>query len=198
MYKPHEHPEGSSPKELENCIYCALQSLFFAYNFSSPDDDTPLPPQELRRALSALYKRDQRFQVGAMDDAAELLEVLLKYMHADHLYVKKITCGTQIEDLVSHSCMPKPCVSHCVFGFNFVEQRFCQRCGAASNPKVTQNYVHRIYVSEIARYTACYQRMPTDDITLETLLKALARNGPAYSCPSSEEKKSLHVQLVVP
>ena len=21
MYKPHEHPEGSSPKELENCIY---------------------------------------------------------------------------------------------------------------------------------------------------------------------------------
>jgi len=111
-------------------------------------------------------------------------------MHADHLYVKKITSGTQIEELVSHSCMPKSCVSHCVFGFNFVEQRFCQRCGATSNPQVTQNYVHRIYVSEIASvHRMLSKRMPTDDITLETLLKVLARNGPAYSCPSSEEKQ---------
>ena len=54
MFKPHEHPEGSTPKELENCIYCALQSVFFAYNFSSPDENVPLPPRELRRALSAL------------------------------------------------------------------------------------------------------------------------------------------------
>jgi len=188
MYKPHEHPEGSSPKDLENCIYCALQSLFFAYNFSTPDDDAPLPPRELRRALSTLYKRDNRFQEGAMDDAAELLECILKYMHADHLYVRKITSGTDIEDLVSHSCMPKPCVSHCVFGFDFVEQRHCQRCGATSNPQITQNYIHRIYVSEISSvYNMLSKQMPSEDITLSTLLKGLARNGPGYSCPSADD-----------
>eukprot|EP00939_MAST-03C_sp_MAST-3C-sp1_P004706 g4706.t1 len=56
--------------------------LFLAYRFTSRKT---LPPDSVRKALSTLYERDGRFQLGEMDDAAELFEVFLKYVHADQL-----------------------------------------------------------------------------------------------------------------
>lgn len=47
-----------------------FQTIFTQYEYS---ESIVIPPNVLREALSQLYKREQKFQMGEYDDAAETI-----------------------------------------------------------------------------------------------------------------------------
>ena len=64
------------------CVYCALKLVFANYLYS---ETSVLPPDALRSAMSRLYAKDDRFQMGATDDASEAMESILKRLHFEQL-----------------------------------------------------------------------------------------------------------------
>eukprot|EP01104_Vermistella_antarctica_P001461 TRINITY_DN1150_c0_g4_i1.p1 TRINITY_DN1150_c0_g4~~TRINITY_DN1150_c0_g4_i1.p1 ORF type:complete len:130 (+),score=21.17 TRINITY_DN1150_c0_g4_i1:158-547(+) len=53
----HKHIDSVS------CVYCALQTLFSNYEYG---DESHLPPKVLRDALDAIYKSEEKFQLGQL------------------------------------------------------------------------------------------------------------------------------------
>mmetsp|Transcript_159906 Transcript_159906/g.298249 ORF Transcript_159906/g.298249 Transcript_159906/m.298249 type:complete len:679 (+) Transcript_159906:162-2198(+) len=78
--------EEAPVKGAESCCFCALKSVFTQYQYS---EETTLPPDALRKALSRAYTSVGRFQLGEMEDATETIETLLDILHASHMYSPK-------------------------------------------------------------------------------------------------------------
>lgn len=51
-------------------MFCVIQTIFTQYEYS---ESIVIPPNVLREALSQLYKREKKFQMGEYDDAAETI-----------------------------------------------------------------------------------------------------------------------------
>jgi len=52
-----------------SCIFCALKDIFQQFQHSKAQ---ALPPNVLRSALAETFQQQNRFQLGLMDDAAEV------------------------------------------------------------------------------------------------------------------------------
>ena len=115
----HKHTDSLQ----DACICCALKNLFVQYQYSP---EVILPPDELRGSLSSLFQ-NQRFQLGSMDDATEVLEIILKYLHFDHVRCLGLIPGTfstngAVQDSLDTSCSPS-CISHSTFGYDSFDQQ---------------------------------------------------------------------------
>eukprot|EP00743_Colponemidia_sp_Colp-15_P008670 GILK01009438.1.p1 GENE.GILK01009438.1~~GILK01009438.1.p1 ORF type:complete len:456 (+),score=26.12 GILK01009438.1:70-1368(+) len=161
-------PEHIHPVEEANraCLFCALKTLFAAYQFS---DETNLPPDELRSALSSLFSKDNKFALHRMEDASETFEAILNHLHGTNE-------GTYNSVQV---CVPL-CIPHLVFGFQTCEVRSCE-CGATSDPMLVHDFVHRVYVSDLLRNKGG----TSVGANLETTLRNLSgtQSSDIRSCP---------------
>eukprot|EP01114_Cavostelium_apophysatum_P014332 TRINITY_DN3689_c0_g1_i4.p1 TRINITY_DN3689_c0_g1~~TRINITY_DN3689_c0_g1_i4.p1 ORF type:complete len:590 (+),score=108.12 TRINITY_DN3689_c0_g1_i4:1276-3045(+) len=124
----------------ESCIFCALAIIFAQFEYGEQETLTPI---SLRRAMSALFVKEDRFQIGQLDDAMEALDAILKMLHAallkeDHRNV----CDAQ--------CEP-PCFIHQLFGLGILEQQICtqRECGASSEPNTVNTFVHIAYAADL-------------------------------------------------
>mmetsp|Transcript_72162 Transcript_72162/g.169104 ORF Transcript_72162/g.169104 Transcript_72162/m.169104 type:complete len:420 (-) Transcript_72162:104-1363(-) len=138
----------------DQCCYCALKSLF--HEFAVSDRDV-LPPDALRKALSLAYTVQGRFQTGDMEDATETIEVILGILHACSLSSSLAPSASPraqcvhaefIEEASRFGCHP-PCLSHEVFGVEYVDVPRCTFCGATGEPTVTSAFTYGVYVTEL-------------------------------------------------
>ncbi|CAE7201569.1 CCC1, partial [Symbiodinium sp. CCMP2592] len=138
----------------DQCCYCALKSLF--HEFAVSDRDV-LPPDALRKALSLAYNVQGRFQTGDMEDATETIEVILGILHACSLSSSLAPSASPraqcvhaefIEEASRFGCHPL-CLSHEVFGVEYVDVPRCTFCGATGEPTVTSAFTYGVYVTEL-------------------------------------------------
>eukprot|EP00596_Hydrurales_sp_CCMP1899_P002688 CAMPEP_0119037268 /NCGR_PEP_ID=MMETSP1177-20130426/5525_1 /TAXON_ID=2985 /ORGANISM="Ochromonas sp, Strain CCMP1899" /LENGTH=272 /DNA_ID=CAMNT_0006998311 /DNA_START=112 /DNA_END=930 /DNA_ORIENTATION=- len=118
-----------SPTEMDKGLIHALCNIFVQYEFT---ELPTLPPTELRIILSSLFKE---FQLGEIADATETLGAILERIHME--------------------CTPScpygatKCLSHTVFGGQFMEQSTCMECGASSEPTLRSDFVHNVCAAEL-------------------------------------------------
>ena len=153
----------------EPCVFCALRSIFVAYEYS---DSVIIPPDSLRQALHDIDSGhgQGRFLLGVQGDAEEALDEILRWLHAEQVQRDPADARPQ-EDVV---CVP-PCISHAVFGAQSMDVRVC-RCGATSDPEVSSSFLYRIYISDLLPHLQSTQPFP---LILRSLYKAQV-----YSCPT--------------
>eukprot|EP00123_Amoebidium_parasiticum_P013187 comp21817_c0_seq1/m.31082 comp21817_c0_seq1/g.31082 ORF comp21817_c0_seq1/g.31082 comp21817_c0_seq1/m.31082 type:complete len:619 (-) comp21817_c0_seq1:111-1967(-) len=102
------------------CVVCAIKAIFSEYEFGS---ESHLPAMVLRNALSELYADRSRFQLSAMDDAAEAFEAVAYNIH------RTLVPGAGRESRMA-VCTP-PCLVHSVFGTT-IEERYHCPCGSTN------------------------------------------------------------------
>lgn len=150
-----EEGKGSSscqpPEAAEVCCFCALKSLLAQYQAS---EESVLPPDVLRRALSRVYVARGRFQLGDMEDATETIEALLDVLHAGSVRpVRERAFSAEselerVEEASRFGCHPV-CIAHEVFGLEYVDLTRCAFCGATGEPTVASSFLYRAYVAEL-------------------------------------------------
>lgn len=149
----------------ENCCFCALKAVMDNYQSS---DEEVLPPDTLRRALSNAYGTKGRFRLGEMEDATETIEALLDVFHAHTVYeqagywqltldaqhkgkikerMEKASAADLAEEAAEHACSPQ-CISHEVFGIEYVDLARCTFCGATGEPSTIRSFLYPVYVAD--------------------------------------------------
>lgn len=98
----------------------ALCNLFSQYEMSHL---SVLPPNELRQTLQAI---SGRFDLGEIADANEALDAILSHIHEES--------GALCPDR-------SKCLSHAVFGGLMMEQTFCPKCDATSEPSLREAFM---------------------------------------------------------
>jgi hypothetical protein len=131
----HRYSSNAAADVAPLCLTCALSDLFTQYSFS----DTPvLPADAVRTLLARLYAAEDRFQLGRMDDAVELLDALLQRIHSD----RRREDGAKIAPGVFAAGAPadpmpadrddetmRCCLAHETFGLRLSEVTRCRRPG---------------------------------------------------------------------
>jgi len=129
-YPNHEHSEAIKDN---SCPFCALKIIFTQYQFGEEAD---LPPTILRQAMSALFKVESRFQMGAVSDAAEAHDALLNSLHSC------ITGGDEKLDSFIYR----------VFSMHVIEYMKCA-CGKPQKPFPLKEFIFYVSASAL-RYQA--------------------------------------------
>lgn len=154
----------------ENCVYCAMESLFRRFHCSSDD---VLPPVLLREAMAETFQKQNRFQLGLMDDAAECFENLLHCIHSHIVETKN-------EDT---SCTAQHCISHQNFGLMLIQQGAC-KCGETTDPLPFTELVHYVSATSLSRELHYLNKQRQErNVKIGTLIK-LAGNSDVRTCPS--------------
>lgn len=174
----HRHREGTA------CILCTLQELFTHYEYG---DERVLNPDEMRIALGALGASESRFQLGEMDDATEALDVIIQFIHADHIQLQcdlglSLSPISKAVDPADVVCEPR-CISHVLFECNMVDLHKCQVCGASSEPELWKDTLYRIYVSEVELNSA-------NEFDLSKVMQRIASLAPSRACPDTSDERS--------
>ncbi|KAK3599306.1 hypothetical protein CHS0354_028670 [Potamilus streckersoni] len=155
-----------------SCIFCALKVIFTQFQYS---DQSSLPPNALRKALAETFSKQERFQLGHMDDAAECFENILRRIHY-HI------ANSHNED----TCNIPHCLPHQKFAMKVSDQLVCP-CGASSNPLTFQEMVH--YVSASALVNQSRAMHENGDILHPDRFGLLLRNagtsGDIRDCPAN-------------
>jgi hypothetical protein len=116
---------------LTPCVFCALKTIFTQYEYS---ESIVIPPNVLREALSQLYKREKKFQMGEYDDAAETIDALLMCIH------ESVVGSKRGEDKI---CNPR-CLVHELMSISISAAADCA-CTESSEPMTFSEFIH--YVS---------------------------------------------------
>ena len=120
----HTHPIGAAP-----CVTCALRSVYAWYEYA---DETVVPPDDVRVALAQLNVAQNRFKLGAMEDASETLCAILERLHLEALEARevvRIDSGNAADEACSSAC-----VAHAAFGMEYFWWWRCAVCGASTDP----------------------------------------------------------------
>jgi len=117
-YQKHSHEDSTQE---ESCPFCALKIIFMHYQFG---EEKEIPPTLLRKALSILYKVQSKFQMGALNDAAEAHDALLTCLH------NSITDGDEKLDSFIHQ----------VFSMNIIEFVKCE-CNKPQKPFPCKQFI---------------------------------------------------------
>lgn len=110
--------------------------------FSEFNCNKTLDISAFRISLAHLFDKDNKFQVGQMDDSAEVLVSVLK---AVHNYKKSINLSKEDDTL----CNPV-CPSHNTFYISLIEQQQCI-CGWSSEvvPYYFNYFTYEIYMNQV-------------------------------------------------
>eukprot|EP01006_Ploeotia_vitrea_P027444 TRINITY_DN60264_c0_g1_i1.p1 TRINITY_DN60264_c0_g1~~TRINITY_DN60264_c0_g1_i1.p1 ORF type:complete len:567 (-),score=24.17 TRINITY_DN60264_c0_g1_i1:994-2463(-) len=106
------------------CLLCRTQSLFLAYSRVAGTHCRSLNPDIVRKAVADHYADSDRFQMGAFDDAAELLEEILQY------FATATNGKMEASDVFS------------VFGSVMSTDWECKDCGWHSESDVFPTFLH--------------------------------------------------------
>ena len=137
----------------DTCLYCAIYQLFVQYEFS---EQSNLPPFLVRQVLSHLFKAEERFQLGGMEDVVECFEAVLFCLH--------------LTATDSRSQCTPPCFVHRTFALNILERPRC------SHHSCTLHYEPLIYSATVQYFPAslfqgkCNKRHHTTCHSLEKCL----------------------------
>ncbi|CAL8360795.1 unnamed protein product [Boreogadus saida] len=101
----------------DSCVFCALKSIFSELQSSSR---SVLPSDSLRTALALAFSRQQRFQLGGMDDAAECFENILMRIHF-HMS-EESSQDNSSSSPCSSPCSSPLCIPHQKFSMRLYEQ----------------------------------------------------------------------------
>eukprot|EP01117_Protostelium_nocturnum_P001079 TRINITY_DN11405_c0_g1_i1.p1 TRINITY_DN11405_c0_g1~~TRINITY_DN11405_c0_g1_i1.p1 ORF type:complete len:633 (-),score=181.22 TRINITY_DN11405_c0_g1_i1:50-1948(-) len=167
------HPLHNS----DDCISCALESIFMQYQFS---DSATLPPTALRETLAILFKPVQKFQLKQLDDASEALEAVLERLHG------QLDGKTLSNSEDNTYCKDVECIPHKVFGLNLVEQVKCHKCGAVSAPLKSSMFTTYTYAASLKN--AGMRDSSVDATFCQLLNKA---NMDQRYCPNKEKCDTL-------
>ncbi|XP_060584859.1 uncharacterized protein LOC132740839 isoform X2 [Ruditapes philippinarum] len=159
-----------------SCIFCALKVIFTQFQYS---DQASLQPSALRKALANTFAKQERFQLGHMDDAAECFENILNRIHY-HI------ANSYNED----ACNAPHCISHQKFAMTVCDQLVCP-CGSHSEPLKFFEMVH--YISANALVSQSRTMQESGDILHPSRFGLLLRNagavGDIRDCPSNCGKR---------
>ncbi|XP_053393052.1 uncharacterized protein LOC123564454 isoform X3 [Mercenaria mercenaria] len=159
-----------------SCIFCALKVIFTQFQYS---DQASLQPSALRKALANTFAKQERFQLGHMDDAAECFENILNRIHY-HI------ANSYNED----ACNAPHCISHQKFAMTVFDQLVCP-CGATSEPLKFYEMVH--YISANALVSQSRTMQESGDILHPSRFGLLLRNagavGDIRDCPGNCGKR---------
>eukprot|EP01083_Nonionella_stella_P068580 182246_1 len=130
------------------CVYCSLLHVFTHYKFA---EDKIAPPRQLREALAKLSQRESyeySFNLGALCDAEECLDAILKWFHCDQVGLKSLK---RYKDT---GCSPE-CISHASFGAEICDIRICTepKCRGSNEPLPIQSFIYRVFVMEVLSVT---------------------------------------------
>eukprot|EP01083_Nonionella_stella_P142569 441379_1 len=130
------------------CVYCSLLHVFTHYKFA---EDKIAPPRQLREALAKLSQRESyeySFNLGALCDAEECLDAILKWFHCDQVGLKSLK---RYKDT---GCSPE-CISHVSFGAEICDIRICTepKCRGSNEPLPIQSFIYRVFVMEVLSVT---------------------------------------------
>lgn len=121
--------KNGGSKNVETEMMEALCNLFVQYEHTNL---STMPSTELRKTLSGLF---DECRLGEIADANETLEAILERIHQE--------C-TPMCPHGAHKCL-----AHNVFGGLLLEQATCRSCGASSEPKVRNDFMHYVYAAEL-------------------------------------------------
>jgi len=157
----HKCNRGANP-HAPSCVHCALAWIFSYYS----DPDTSLiPPKLLRQTLNNIFKEQNRFQIGAIDDAAEALEAVLNCLHDN----------TREEDGEAS------CVAHGIFGIDTLSILQCSNCKEQSEPAPNLHFLEYTYADHLRA-----QHKQSPDWSFEKLIQAT--NQEYKGCPKDDDK----------
>ncbi|CAA2959784.1 uncharacterized protein LOC111371309 [Olea europaea var. sylvestris] len=120
------------------CVTCALYDIFIS--LSKPPKDTrreAVAPTSLRVALSNLFPNSKFFQEGQMNDASEVLGVILDCLHRSFPCEPVVRVGAL-------ECVGVSCIAHSLFGLDILERMKCDDCGLESRHQKYKSYFHNI------------------------------------------------------
>ncbi|KAK3227758.1 hypothetical protein Dsin_007620 [Dipteronia sinensis] len=108
------------------CVVCALFDIFNDLHIASSNDNVDaISPTPLRIALSNLNQRQNLFQMGQMNDADEVLDFILRYIH--RAYTSSLGgSGNNCEGSSS------ACIMHSFFGMRILEAVYAENLGPRS------------------------------------------------------------------
>jgi len=169
---------------IDPCIHCALKAIFIAFEYS---DSSIIPPDQLRQALNDgdLQAAQDRFRLGSMGDAEEALDQILRWLHSEQV----TRANEDVTDDDFHAdrpCTPT-CISHVVFGGQYVDCRVCSTCSSVGDPAPMSSFLYRVYAGELlAQFVddVSGQPLPSFEDRLKRIYKATR-----YSCSNDAESK---------
>lgn len=164
-----EEEEGSDKEEETSDILSVVCNLFIQYEFTDMD---VLPPTELRQTLQYI---SDKFKLGEHADANEALLVILESIHNE-----SELCSSGVQK----------CLSHSVFGGLLMEQTFCSACYATGEPKVRQDFLHYLNMSEAIRVSQQHHRQENRSKANHLSFGLLLRKClgvTAMACPSEDD-----------
>lgn len=135
---------NGSSSELDTDVMEALCNLFVQYEHAKL---STIPSTELRKILSGLF---DECRLGGIADANETLEAILERIHQE--------C-TPMCPHGSHKCL-----AHTVFGGLLLEQATCRSCGASSEPKIRNDFMHYVYAAELIALNEKQSHRPGPDM----------------------------------
>lgn len=162
-----EANEDSDKEEETSEILSVVCNLFIQYEFTDMD---VLPPTELRQTLQYI---SDKFKLGEHADANEALLVILESIHNE-----SELCSSGVQK----------CLSHSVFGGLLMEQTFCSACYATGEPKVRQNFLHYLNMSEAIRVSQQHRQdnRKASHLSFGLLLRKCL-SVTAMACPSEDD-----------
>jgi len=163
-YQQQQHYHLSHLEE-EQCSLCSLKIIFTQYEFSESPN---LPPDALRRSLSILYSSRHKFQLGQLDDAAEVHDALMNSLHNALVGVSPLEMPQN-----EVSCNPE-CFVHKIFGMNMIEYINCE-CGESSSFCFKQ-FIYYVSAEALRRYGTNYTNIDIRNgrtVTFSQLIHAI-------------------------
>eukprot|EP01117_Protostelium_nocturnum_P016471 TRINITY_DN6514_c0_g1_i1.p1 TRINITY_DN6514_c0_g1~~TRINITY_DN6514_c0_g1_i1.p1 ORF type:complete len:461 (+),score=129.04 TRINITY_DN6514_c0_g1_i1:307-1689(+) len=147
-----------------NCPYCALKLTFTQYQFS---EDTTIPPDALRDAMS--YISSGKFQIGSIEDAAELFDTLLLTIHQS-------MSGSFDDDKVCS------CLVHESFGMKLIEFVVCE-CGKKGRHAPYRQFIHYVPAQALRKIASEFlyeneEGMISQGISLDKAIRRSNRSEP--------------------
>eukprot|EP00916_Digyalum_oweni_P014942 GHVL01024425.1.p1 GENE.GHVL01024425.1~~GHVL01024425.1.p1 ORF type:complete len:322 (+),score=29.55 GHVL01024425.1:185-1150(+) len=136
-----------SSKIPKKCAYCALKSIFANYEYGQ---DSLLPPDVLRMALSEAFESRGSFQLQQMEDADECIDSLLAILHSLQVQESSNSCDVDPFNDSETTCNPT-CLSHEAFGIDLLDIVECSHCHAIGEPETLRAYLYRVYVSDVLK-----------------------------------------------
>uniref|UniRef100_A0A8C5FQH7 USP domain-containing protein n=1 Tax=Gadus morhua TaxID=8049 RepID=A0A8C5FQH7_GADMO len=165
----------------DSCVFCALKSIFSELQSSSR---SVLPSDSLRTALALAFSRQQRFQLGGMDDAAECFENILMRIHF-HMS-EESSQDNSSSSPCSSPCSSPLCIPHQKFSMRLYEQCVCSSCGASSDPLPFNQMIHYISTTSLCNQAVemLKRRSDASPAMFGELLRNASSVGDLRNCPA--------------
>ncbi|XP_026392829.1 inactive ubiquitin carboxyl-terminal hydrolase 53-like [Papaver somniferum] len=165
---PRSHEHVGNP-----CAVCAVSDIFTAFSSLSTMQTEAVDPtilSRLRVALSNLSPDKKNFQQGQMNDATEVLMLILDCLH------KSLT--SDLSDTESNCT----CIAHSQFGIKISEQFKCYKCSAERTNSLPTSFMHNISAKVLRSFKSI-----CGDISFGQLLKLSELNHQS-ACPCGKPK----------